>query len=564
MSEFLLLFLLGLGQVAPAQISAHGSDQEMPVREITVFKDGHAFLIREGQMPVDKDGVLQLQDLPQPVLGTFWARTTSGPPLRSVTASRFPVEEERRALTLQEYLRANVGNQVHLRLQDQREVHGRVLAFQRQPAEDPTKDLPVESSLLQLETSQGVHLIPLKSVKEVVFRNAPDSTYRKAGFESRLQMQLHGRKSPFPNQVGLRLAYLQKGLRWIPEYRMELDGNGKAKLRLQASLINDLIDLERVTLHLVIGVPRFEFADQLDPIALQEELVEAIRLAAPDARVSNMFSNAIMTQLPAYQGQSGSQGDREEASWKSGKNEDFYLFTVDHVSLAKGQRMVLPVVEFELSYRDLYTLDLPITPPREVRTRFNTDQLRNIAERLGQPQVFHKVRLHNNAAFPLTTAPVLIFNQDRILGQSLIRYAAPGAETDVVVTQAVQIHAKKVDRESQRRWVRLEFDDKEFLEVDLHGRIRLQNFGDREVEIEVSRHVLGHPDEVGQGGTVERIHWQEEEEYLGPGSRVFWWSWYGWPSWWGAVNGVGRFHWKLTLPAGEKTELEYAWGYYWR
>jgi len=34
----------------------------------------------------------------------------------------------------------------------------------------------------------------------------------------------------------------------------------------------------------------------------------------------------------------------------SGKNEDLYIFTLEHVTLKKGQRMVVPVAEYELKY----------------------------------------------------------------------------------------------------------------------------------------------------------------------------------------------------------------------
>ena len=41
-----------------------------------------------------------------------------------------------------------------------------------------------------------------------------------------------------------------------------------------------------------------------------------------------------------------------------GKSEDLYLFQVKHVTLKKGQRMVLPVAEYNLKYKDVYTLDV--------------------------------------------------------------------------------------------------------------------------------------------------------------------------------------------------------------
>jgi hypothetical protein len=44
----------------------------MRVKEVTVFKDGHALMLHEGRMPVDQSGDVLLDSLPAPVLGTFW------------------------------------------------------------------------------------------------------------------------------------------------------------------------------------------------------------------------------------------------------------------------------------------------------------------------------------------------------------------------------------------------------------------------------------------------------------------------------------------------------------
>src|SRR5258706_13840939 len=61
----------------------------MPVKEITVFKYGHAFLLHSGKMPTDAAGNVLLDALPQPVLGAFWPYSADKNAKRtSVTASR--------------------------------------------------------------------------------------------------------------------------------------------------------------------------------------------------------------------------------------------------------------------------------------------------------------------------------------------------------------------------------------------------------------------------------------------------------------------------------------------
>ena len=45
---------------------------DLPIREITVFKDGHAIVVHEGEAETQPDGSVELNYVPQPVIGTFW------------------------------------------------------------------------------------------------------------------------------------------------------------------------------------------------------------------------------------------------------------------------------------------------------------------------------------------------------------------------------------------------------------------------------------------------------------------------------------------------------------
>src|SRR5258706_6737823 len=77
----------------------------MPVKEITVFKDGHAFLLHSGKMPTDAAGNVLLDALPQPVLGTFWPYSAGkNAKMTSVTASRHKGKLERTTLSIRELI----------------------------------------------------------------------------------------------------------------------------------------------------------------------------------------------------------------------------------------------------------------------------------------------------------------------------------------------------------------------------------------------------------------------------------------------------------------------------
>jgi hypothetical protein len=85
----------------------------LPIREVTVFKDGHAFVVHRGSAATDGSGNVVLEELPRPVLGTFWAFCgEGGASLRSVAAGPRKVSSERAALDVRGLLEANPGADV--------------------------------------------------------------------------------------------------------------------------------------------------------------------------------------------------------------------------------------------------------------------------------------------------------------------------------------------------------------------------------------------------------------------------------------------------------------------
>src|SRR5437773_9371603 len=96
-----------VAQSTPAQERAAplSALARMPVKEITIFKDGHAFLLHEGQLPTDAAGNVIMDYLPAPVLGTFWPYSSNKDlKLIGVTASQRKVLVEETAITLAQLL----------------------------------------------------------------------------------------------------------------------------------------------------------------------------------------------------------------------------------------------------------------------------------------------------------------------------------------------------------------------------------------------------------------------------------------------------------------------------
>jgi hypothetical protein len=551
------------GAAPPKPLDA--AQGKLPVKEITVFKDGHSLVLREGAMPTDAAGHVVLDGLPIPVIGTFWPYSAeAGAKLGSVVAGRADTRVEKKAVILAEFLEANTGAQVYITCHSKEVFTGTILGIPRRPA-DPAGPVPADLSqapTLLLKTLEGMRTVPIASIEHVTFKDKSETKYSEQESRAALTLRLDWGAAAPPKTARVGMMYVQKGVRWIPGYRIELDGKGKALVRLQATLVNELIDLEDVTVHLVIGVPSFTFKDTPDPIALQRDMAQLSRYFQPESQMAYAMSNAIMSQSARMGEQrvaAEPAGDRDPRIPEDGAKEDFFVFPVKKISLKKGECMVVQVAEFTVETKDVYTLDLPMTPPRDLRAEMGGSHQAEMARLLHAPKVMHKIRLSNSGTAPLTTAPALILTNGQVLAQGMMTYTSPGGTTDVDVTAAVDVQVRKSETETSRTPNALRWRNDNYQRIDLEGKINLTNYRSGAVEVEVRRRVLGEVAPVGPGGRVEKINQMEDAKEAADYS---WWS-YGY-GWWSEVNSVSRVTWKVSLEPGKSAELPYTWHYFWR
>jgi hypothetical protein len=558
----------------------------MPVKEITIFKDGHVFAMHQGKMPTDGAGNVLMDYLPTPVLGAFWPFSADkDAKLSAVVASQRKVLVERTSLSVRELIEGNIGAQaVITEVPVGRET--RPMSYPATIVGVPVRSskeledtsvpnspemLPQKGNVVLLKTDEGTKVVPFERIQEVTFKDVPKGKSANEEFRNLLTLKLDWPSGKAEKTADVGLFYLQRGLRWIPSYKVTIDGKGGAVVKLQATLINELTDLEDVTANLVIGVPTFAFADQIDPMALQQTLAQLSRYFRPDSSGSQYLSNTMMSQV-ASQRNYVEPGDRAAAPAAdlgpeiagSQGSEDLFIFTVKHITLKKGQRMVIPVQEFTLTYKNVYTLDIPFTPPPEVWRQLGSNQQNELARLMAKPTVMHKIRLSNKSGFPLTTAPALIIRDNQVLAQGMMTYTAKGAEADLAITTAVDVSLKKTDKETERVPNAVQWQGNQYMRVDLAGVLKLTNYRTEAIDLEVTRYVLGNVGQADHDGKVSMVNVFEDGQYAPGGTTPYWWGWYNWPYWWNHFNGVGKIEWKLKVEPSTDVELKYTWNYYWR
>jgi len=596
---FLLALLASVGAWAGEPTVAAGPTaarlDDLPVREVTIFKDGHAFVTHEGKLEV-KDGAVVLDYLPEPVLGTFWAyargqRVT----LQSVVARTDEVEETRTAINLTELLRANAGRNVTLSLKVGDEVDSiqgslvgvpereaeretttsaqrlydyRLNRYVETPASTQAETVTERGDVVLIQNDDGLLALPISTVVGITVKGDAGRTVTEKVKKNRLRLNIAGGRGE--STVGM--TYLQKGLRWIPEYKVTIDDEGKAVLLLQATIVNDMVDLNDVTVNLVVGVPSFAFKDQLSPLALKEAAAQLSQYFQPSSSTGYAFSNAIMSQTAGFDAYSAAVGERGGAPAGAGAEtigpqEDLFLYKVEHLSLKKGERMAVPVITIAATYTDVYTWQVPFSPPPELLSNLGSQEREQLMLTTRGARVRHALRLKNESEVPFTTGPALIVKDGRVLAQAMIRYTSVGNEVDVDVTVATDIHSKKWEQQTDRQDNAKSIGGHNYTRLDMRGFLELTNYKKEKVTVEITRAVLGTATEADNDGEVTQINSFEDLSYLPDGGADFyagwyWRWWHSWPWWWRSVNDVGQIKWTITLEPGEKSRIQYEWYYY--
>jgi hypothetical protein len=590
---FVTAFLL---QTAPqaAQNPVAGAPppkaQPLPVRAVAIFKDGHTFLRREGTLPVTADGASFLGELPVPVLGTFWAYSADpAARLLSADASERTINVSRPILSIPGLLRANPGARVRITQTDHRTYDAQVegtLGFDPPP---PRAGAGLNTAggfgppavyAVLLKTAEGTSVVPLSLVQSVVFKDAFKRTETVAEPQTGLSMRLDWSGRPPAKSARVGVAYVQNGIRWIPSYRLELNGKGLASVRLQCTLRNELLDLEDVAAQLVVGVPRFVFKDSPDPISLSEvfpplssffEAGDGTRVTPRTAIMGQGGGGGFGGGMGGGSFPGGGMGGGRRCGPEDGgtetagpqvegsAGEDLFFFEVPHLTLKRGDSSLRPLADYQLPYRDVYVLDVPLAPPPELRSSQELPE--ELRRQLVTPRVKHRIRLTNTGPHPLTTAPALVLRDGRILTQEAVPYTPRAGEADVTLSDAPDIRVSHEEQETKRTPNAARYNLTTLAQIDLAGTLKLTSLRSTPVEVEVVRHVMGTVDSAGSGGKVEvRSAFDPRLDEAENGRSPY--GSFSYPPWWQRFNPTTRIRWTVRLQPNESVELGYAWHYF--
>lgn len=481
------------------------------VTSVTVFKNGLGFFTREGSVRL-QDGWCYSEAVPPATFGTLAIYSLdegavvdivgSGPGERTdFDDIDAPSDSDAKRTRLERYL--------HMKVQLSYSDLGSV-----RRAAGTLVSIGPEYGILR--SDQGTFAVPIGGVSRVELLEKP--------------LRIHvdvGDAAP-RDELALGMAYLTKGIAWIPEYTLTLIDEDTASLTLRGTLVNEAEDLVHCDVNFVVGVPHFMHTEYLAPIAVGQVIRSIAAAIAPDAVLSQSMSQRAFIasdvrgdQFNIVDRPSDTQGRhlREMTDhlslWEGYGATDFTVYTRKGLTLRKGEKAVVTLFSRTVRYEDIYRW----TPPAELR---------------------HYLVLHNDTDTAWTTGPCLVLSGGNALSVDLLQYVPRGGTAEVPVTTAINIAHQQTEAEIDRTLKAHSIANNVFVDhVTLEGVVRLRNFGTTSAHLVVRLPLVGKPLSASDDGTLG-FHTKELK----------------------LLDRTGAISWDLRLAPGESRTLTYQYERY--
>jgi hypothetical protein len=552
--------LLTIFCIAANNVFSQSSPTFTPeVKRVAVFKNGYAFTYREGTTRT-QNGWAYTKKSPIGVLGTVWGYSTSpNVRVKQLLASKTDTGETKRVTNIAEFLLANEGKRVRLYLSRGSNEKIETGTYQLlKPDLSSITPLQRRSSInsiyshsnlqnitIALNTENGAKIFAANLITAVEVIG--EAVFALSSRSNTLGFQVEGAKNG--QNIKLGVAALERGIRWIPSYRVELKGNPvkNAKFELEANVINELTDLKDSEMYFVVGVPHFLFQDMMSPLSMNTAFAGVSNYFQTRSGGRNTFSNALMTQSVGRNttptvGGTPSPTVFDEERLTSFSAEQLFLYKSDQISLKKHERASLRLFSLTVPVTEVF--EWTIKDPPDVERRYyssssSNSTRRSLTEELSR-KVWYALRLKNETGMPWTTAPALTFRDWKPIGQDMLTFTPIGGENILKVTPATEVIGDHTLKETGRERVQLKYGGStyNFDLITVEATIKIRNIKKETVELVLTRSLTGEILEATANGKISRQGLNLQ-----------------------AVNPNPTVKWNLKLPNG-KTEITYTYKVY--
>jgi len=471
------------------------------IRSVSLFKNGLAFIVSSATLPAESRSV-SIGQLPIPSFGTFWVAYPSSVRVQGFISSMTEVEKRVPAFTIGQLLIGNPGKKVVIQTAGNT-IEGTILppaaADELPVVQSPyvmsprsgVGQLPSGSDVLSIKTEKGISVINAGSALRADFADhdiAGTVPYRYKSPSVRIQLA-----EPAGGET-VTVSCLAHGVTWVPGYLIDLTDPKKANVSAHAEIINELADLNDVSLQLVTGFPSAKFGDLQSPLAMSQDLAEFLHSMAtgslPRTPAGGITSQMLMgNSMVVRGGRADEVSVMPEYATAAGGTaaEDLFFYPVKSFTLKKDETAWIPLFTAEMPYRHVYTWKIGDFLDDQ-------DRYRAPAETAGDrsaEEVWHVCRLTNTLKMPLTTASAEFMTGGTFTGQDVCYYTPAGTETTIRINKALNIIADQAEVEVERKRDASVVHGSHYDLVKLRGELKLRSRVDKSVNVEITKECSG-------------------------------------------------------------------------
>ncbi|KKK81958.1 hypothetical protein LCGC14_2808190, partial [marine sediment metagenome] len=313
-----------------------------------------------------------------------------------------------------------------------------------------------------LQTDSNNFAVPLAEVTRLQVLELP------------IRVHVSGDGGKVPAKSTLGMAYLRKGITWIPEYTLKILDDDTAELTLRGTLVNEAEDLIHCDVNFVVGVPHFMHTNYMAPISIGQVIRTIGAAVAPKqvmrqimnraAIVSNLKRqdqfNVVAQPVPRGGGNlKAAMGSLPQMGGPGGS--DYTVYTKKDLTVRRGEKAIVTLFTKTIKYSHVYRW----SPPKSMK---------------------HNLVLHNTTDTAWTTGPCLVVSADRPLSEDLLKYVPKGGAGEIPVTTAINVAHDRSESERERK-LKAHSPSRDFwLDlVKLDGKLKIKNFEKRPVRVVV-------------------------------------------------------------------------------
>ncbi len=452
-----LTMIVGFALFASAcPVHADETPAKSRIVAVGLFKNGLAIVKREAIL--GRTGTYVLDDVPQPVHGTYWVE--SAVPIETAVKMREVEVPANEAVpgNLQEDL---AGKQVTIHFKGDKVPPASGTVMKLKPAKGETGRAAAQATYLVLQTAKGRTYLEPAEIAYVETEGTEEKVKRR---QPRLLLTV-GETDKAENKVAI--SYLTHGLSWAPSYRIDITDPKTLMLDQQAVIKNELTDFDGAEVKLISGFPSVQFAHVTSPLssrtswaAFFQELSQRGWRETDQGGQNGVTGNSILAQQPA--GYPASPPALGMSAIPAGEGVDLHYQSIGKRTLAEGDSLALSVAHGKASYERIVEWLVPDTRDefgRNVGGRGGNlngpsysgyGYPTSVEDEDGDDSAWDALKFKNPFTFAMTTGPAMVVADGKFNGQRTSFWVNAGEETMLRINKALSVRTRSVENEEQQ------------------------------------------------------------------------------------------------------------------